>query len=614
MSMKTIKTDLLRIEGDENKNSCNVEILGDLTVKGETYQIENTEIIYNDNVIQLNNNQSDVSELGFQGKDPNGDQKKLIYDTANGIWKATINLEEKQISQFYNIVNEGIPYYLSSNKQLNMNSNLIYDVETSTLKSPNINITGDGLEFDGNASIGFGNGNNFLVKNSSDETVFNVDEKGKTYVNSKDSDNFLKFILKCAQSNKGSELVFCDQNNAEKWFLSYRNQENNDKFNIYNSNGIITSLTQDNNATFSTNQFNINSNSSNDVLLNLKTIDYDHLSTIMFSNGTDSNNWKIISDNHSGSALYRLRFDYNDTTVAYFDSYSPNFYLQNNLIMNGTGKNIYNINDNLELKFKNGKYFQIVNEAEIEVFRAEQYGKLFEFIANSNNWCEGSFKSSGVGFGSSIILCNGTNLNNWKIQNRMEFDGPTYRLAFRYNDDEKAYFESGGDLHLNYQQYFNSIDSGSGNAIQIESGKLVEYTSSHRFKENIEYLDNKSLEEIFSPNKLNDIKFTQFNRKKSKQQIEKGEKSQSVEYGIIAEDLYEINKNLVNLDRQGNPYAININNLNFSTLLKTIKQGKEIEELKAENKRLENTLREYNKYLRDDFEKLLEKLKNNNVI
>lgn len=113
----------------------------------------------------------------------------------------------------------------------------------------------------------------------------------------------------------------------------------------------------------------------------------------------------------------------------------------------------------------------------------------------------------------------------------------------------------------------------AGTALHIEAdGTVFEFTSSKRYKEDITNIELNT-EKIYD---LRPVSFTWKN-------------SDFRDFGLIAEETYEIFPELVSLDMDGKPKAVRYSQISVLLLNELIKQNKRIEQLEARIKVLENS-------------------------
>jgi hypothetical protein len=90
---------------------------------------------------------------------------------------------------------------------------------------------------------------------------------------------------------------------------------------------------------------------------------------------------------------------------------------------------------------------------------------------------------------------------------------------------------------------FIDLPSGSGDALEIDGNKVVNGgTSSKRFKDDIESLDNAQVGNL---NKLRPVSFTY-----------KKDKTNRMQFGLIAEEVAEILPELVTYDNEGQVHGL----------------------------------------------------------
>jgi hypothetical protein len=110
---------------------------------------------------------------------------------------------------------------------------------------------------------------------------------------------------------------------------------------------------------------------------------------------------------------------------------------------------------------------------------------------------------------------------------------------------------------------------GGSQAVYVNSdGKLGAQVSSRRFKEEIKPMDNVS-EALFS------LKPVTFHYKK---EIDPASKSQ---FGLVAEEVENVNPDLVVCDKDGKPYTVRYDQVNAMLLNEFLKEHKEVEEQQA---------------------------------
>jgi hypothetical protein len=112
-------------------------------------------------------------------------------------------------------------------------------------------------------------------------------------------------------------------------------------------------------------------------------------------------------------------------------------------------------------------------------------------------------------------------------------------------------------------QIFNATSSG-GIAVFINSnGKLGTATSSRRFKDEIKPMD-KASESILA---LNPVTFHY-----------KTDTKGIAQFGLVAEEVAEVNPDLVVRDKEGKPYAVRYDQVNAMLLNEFLKEHRKVEE------------------------------------
>ena len=126
-------------------------------------------------------------------------------------------------------------------------------------------------------------------------------------------------------------------------------------------------------------------------------------------------------------------------------------------------------------------------------------------------------------------------------------------------------------------QIFGATSSG-GSAVFISSnGKLGTATSSRRFKEGIKPMEEAS-EALFA---LRPVTF------RYKKEIDAAGTSQ---FGLLAEEVEKVNRNLVVRDKEGNPYSVRYDQVNAMLLNEFLKAHSKMEEQEATIARLKKEL------------------------
>jgi hypothetical protein len=126
-------------------------------------------------------------------------------------------------------------------------------------------------------------------------------------------------------------------------------------------------------------------------------------------------------------------------------------------------------------------------------------------------------------------------------------------------------------------QIFGATSFG-GSAVFINSnGKLGTATSSRRFKEEIKPMDSVS-EAILA---LNPVTFHY-----------KSDKSNTPQFGLVAEEVEKVNPDLVVRDKEGKPYSVRYDQVNAMLLNEFLKEHSTVQELKQEIATLTATVKE----------------------
>ena len=119
------------------------------------------------------------------------------------------------------------------------------------------------------------------------------------------------------------------------------------------------------------------------------------------------------------------------------------------------------------------------------------------------------------------------------------------------------------DLHLAVSTTQNNT------ALHIDSdGKVTKASSSAKYKENIQSLDSKDTDKIYN---LNPTSF-------------KYKQSDSIDFGLIAEEVNPVLPELVVYDKEGKPDAVKYNALTVLLLQELKKLRQEVDDLKNEGK------------------------------
>jgi hypothetical protein len=127
---------------------------------------------------------------------------------------------------------------------------------------------------------------------------------------------------------------------------------------------------------------------------------------------------------------------------------------------------------------------------------------------------------------------------------------------------------------------FGQISAG-GIGVRINSqGKLGMATSSKRFKEDIESMD-KASETLFS---LEPVTFRY-----------KEDNTRTPEFGLVAEEVAEVDAALVVRDREGKPYTVRYDAVNAMLLNEFLKEHRKVEKQEATISQLRSTVAQQQK-------------------
>jgi hypothetical protein len=126
-----------------------------------------------------------------------------------------------------------------------------------------------------------------------------------------------------------------------------------------------------------------------------------------------------------------------------------------------------------------------------------------------------------------------------------------------------------GESNTCYIQEIFGVTSSGGTAVYINStGQLGTTTSSRRFKDEIKPMD-KASEALFS---LKPVTF------RYKKEIDPAGKSQ---FGLVAEDVEKVNRDLVVRDKEGKPYSVRYEQINVMLLNEFVKEHRKVQNLEA---------------------------------
>jgi hypothetical protein len=129
--------------------------------------------------------------------------------------------------------------------------------------------------------------------------------------------------------------------------------------------------------------------------------------------------------------------------------------------------------------------------------------------------------------------------------------------------------------------------ASNGSAVYINSdGQLGTTPSSARFKQNIRSMD-KASEAVLG---LRSVTF----RYKSKI-----DRSGTLQFGLVAEEVEKVNPNLVVHDKEGNPYSVRYDQVNAMLLNEFLKAHRKMEEQQKQIEVLRTQLKQQAKPLQD---------------
>ena len=128
----------------------------------------------------------------------------------------------------------------------------------------------------------------------------------------------------------------------------------------------------------------------------------------------------------------------------------------------------------------------------------------------------------------------------------------------------------------------NIFSSASSNSVAVlvnSNGRLGTMTSSARFKDEIKPMD-KASEAILA---LKPVSF------RYKKEIDPARTSQ---FGLVAEEVEKVNRDLVVRDKEGKPYSVRYDQVNAMLLNEFLKEHRTVQELKNEVAALTATVKE----------------------
>jgi Chaperone of endosialidase len=164
------------------------------------------------------------------------------------------------------------------------------------------------------------------------------------------------------------------------------------------------------------------------------------------------------------------------------------------------------------------------------------FGALFTNMSGDNNIALGNFAGNQVTTANNVI-CIGT---------------------AGQNEDDSCFI---GNI-------FDQTSSGGTAVFVNSSGKLGTTTSSRRFKDNIKRMENAS-EALFA---LKPVTF------RYKKEIDP---HSSPQFGLLAEDVEKVNRDLVVRDKQGKPYSVRYDQVNAMLLNEFLKEHRKMKDLEA---------------------------------
>jgi Chaperone of endosialidase len=198
-------------------------------------------------------------------------------------------------------------------------------------------------------------------------------------------------------------------------------------------------------------------------------------------------------------------------------------------------------------------------------------GALFNNTTASNNTASGfdalasnSTGGNNTAIGVEALLNNTTGFNNVAVG-----DGAGSGVTDANNVICIGAFLSGlnEDNSCFISNIFGAPVGGDAVPVSIDSnGKLGTFTSSRRFKREIKPMDKVS-EAILS------LKPVTFHYKSAK--------TNTAQFGLIAEEVAEVNPELVIRDKEGKPYTVRYDAVNAMLLNEFLKEHRKVEELEA---------------------------------
>jgi hypothetical protein len=185
--------------------------------------------------------------------------------------------------------------------------------------------------------------------------------------------------------------------------------------------------------------------------------------------------------------------------------------------------------------------------------------------------------SENLAIGVSALASNETGNNNIAFGSFADYQQTTG------NDNIYIGFNLGGTAGESNTCYIKSIfgqTAAGGSQVFIDANhKLGTLTSSKRFKDDIHQMGTAS-EALFA---LNPVSFHY------KKEIDPAGKSQ---FGLVAEEVAQVNPDLVVRDKEGKPYSVRYDQVNAMLLNEFLKEHRRVEEQERQIDRLSSQLKE----------------------
>jgi hypothetical protein len=172
------------------------------------------------------------------------------------------------------------------------------------------------------------------------------------------------------------------------------------------------------------------------------------------------------------------------------------------------------------------------------------FGGVGTFFVDATAYAlNGNFVGSDYGFDGNVFKMNIIESNTTDIVFRRQLPGTPLKVTWQSNVE--ADFQ--GAVYTNFT-------SSTGTPVVVgAANQLFLQTSSRRFKENIQPLESSS-EQLENILKLNPVTYTYKNGSSLEQNEDASEIRPSI--GLIAEDVFELIPELVNLDQTGQPFSL----------------------------------------------------------